>query len=114
MAPKVQIVRMLAAALVALAACLFVSYYNWAFALTLERGIPLPRVTRQVVESTPYVYGVPVCVLFFGTLLLRGKRERAVVFESLIAFAWLASFVWVLIALWVWQLTRIEIMDHIR
>ena len=114
MAPKVQVVRMVAAALVALAACVFVSFYNWASALTVARGVSLPAVTRYVVELAPYAYGVPVVVCSLGVLLLTRRRDKTVAFESLISFAWLASFVWVLVTLWVWQLMRIEIMNHVR
>jgi hypothetical protein len=105
---------MTAAALAALAACVFVSFYNWASALAFERGVPLPAVTRYVVELAPYAYSLPVVVFSLGVLLLRSGRDRPVVFESLISFGWLASFVWVLVALWVWQLTRIDIMNHVR
>ena len=114
MVPKVQVVRMVAAALVALAACVFVSFYNWASAVASERGVTLPAVTICVVELAPYAYGVPVVVFSLGLLLLRRSGDKAVAFESLISFAWLASFAWVLVTLFVWQLTRIEIMNHVR
>jgi hypothetical protein len=114
MASKVQLVRMVAATLVALAACLFVSFYNWAFALTVERGRSLPAVTHYVVHFTPYAYSAPVVVFSLGILFLRGGREKTVAFESVIALAWLASFVWVLFTLWAWQITRIELVNHIR
>jgi hypothetical protein len=111
---RVQVVRLLAATLIATTACVFVSFYNWASGLTVERGVPLAAITRHVVEYCPYAYAVPVLVLGAGIALLRGRRDPGIAIEIVLAFAWIAAFAWVLLTIWCWQIMRIEIMNHVR
>ena len=111
---RVQVVRLLAATLIATTACVFVSFYNWASGLTVERGVPLAAITRHVVEYCPYAYAIPVLVLGAGIALLRGRRDPGVAVEIVLAFAWIAAFAWVLLTIWSWQIMRIEIMNHVR
>lgn len=108
MSTKQGLVRLLAAALATLVACIFVTAYNW---VSHDPRYLLPAITRWLVAFTPYAYGVPVLVLLIGVVLLRSRTERIVAFEGLIATAWILAFCWVLASLFSWQLTHVEIVD---
>lgn len=111
MSTKLRIVRLLAAVIAALISCLFVSGYNWASLLSVERGQGLPAITDSVNQYAPWAYSIPLISGLLGIVLLRNRRRKFVLFEALIAFTWVAAFFWVLAAIFSWQLAHIEIID---
>jgi len=104
---KGRLVRLLASAAAALVSCLFVSRYNWASYLSLERGQSLPAVTRYLVHATPYAYAIPGLVVLLGVVLVRRGSGSIVAFECLVAIAWLIALGWALAAVFAWQVVHI-------
>ena len=114
MTTGLQLVKLLAAAIVGFTSCLFVSMYG---EMSLEvfkqeqSGSVLPALTICVIDLTRYVYAIPAMVLVIGTFLLRSRTTRPIVLESVIALAWIFAFAWALTAVLVWQIARIRLID---
>jgi hypothetical protein len=111
---RVHLIRLLAATLFGVTACVFASLYNWASELTIERGSTLPAVTLCVVKYSPYAYAVPALVLVVGIVILRGRRDPSLPVEILSALGCIAAFAWVLLTILSWQVARIQIINHGR
>ena len=76
-----------------------------------QAGSMLPAITIWVIALTQYAYAIPVIVLVSGIFLLRSRKARPIVFESLIALAWIFAFAWALITILVWQIARVRIIN---
>jgi hypothetical protein len=109
---RIAIIRLLTATVIALAACIFVCFYSSAAGLdheqTFGRDVPLPFLTRCVVECRPYAFAVPVLALCIGAALLWRRPDPQVAVELLVAFTSIAAFAWPLFAIWVWRLAMIK------
>ncbi len=104
-------VRLLGCAAAALISCFFVSRYNWASALTFERGVGFPGLTRAINSGAPVAYALPASVLLLGLLLLRRYPRSEVAFEILVWLSWLGAFAWALTAIYAWQVAHILIYN---
>ena len=104
---KGRLVRLLACAVVALISCFFVSRYNWACSLSLERGMAPPAVAAWVGAAAPYAYAAPVLLFLLGVFLLRRGSGSIVACEGLIAISWLGAFARALTAIFARQVAHI-------
>lgn len=113
MASRIEIVRLLGAIAVGVAACLFVGFYSQASGLTFEqtfgRGVPLPFLTRCVAEYAAYAYIFPAVVLVAALFLMRRGHADFVV-EIIVGITWIAALAWVLFAIWAWRIAMIRIV----
>ena len=100
-------VRLLAAVAAGFISCRFVSAYNSASFFSTERGVALAAFTGSVIRYAPYAYAVPTALLVLGSLLLRGRQDRFLIFECVVASAWLLALAWVLVAIEAWQVNHI-------
>jgi len=107
MTTKLRLVRLLAAAVAALASCLFVSGYSLACSLSYRPSYPV--FTDWILRNARYAYALPLMILILGVGFLRGKQERPAAHECLVALLWIGAFVWALVAIYGWQLAQIEI-----
>jgi hypothetical protein len=74
-------------------------------------GAVLPEFTIYVLDFSRYVYAIPTMILLSGIFLIRSRKARPVVFESVVASAWIFAFGWALTAILAWQVARVRIIN---
>ena len=114
MTAKIPAIRLLTAVLASITACAFVSAFDFVSRWVIGFSTPLPALTDIAVRYSGFAYALPTIVLLAGIIFIRQGERGGVGFECVVSTAWLFALLWILFAICVWQLPRIEIVDHIR
>ena len=112
---KVNLVRLLAAVAVSIAACSFVSTYSrmahFRFLSEHPEG-SFSRATEFLTQTGWVGYMVPAAALLFGLLALWRASASPVLVELVIAGTWFLSLVWFGSCLLFWEVQNCPIFSH--
>ncbi len=134
MTRSVQLVRLLAAVVIACAACLFVvSYDNFAYIRYSfdhpdadgHREPPDNAFSKLVLESRSnacvfitahrtHAYAVPLAGLLLGIIIIWRWPQLHVLLELVVASLWILAFLWAGVVLISWQIQNIPIFHGMR
>ena len=134
MTRSVQLVRLLAAVVIACAACWFVVYYDgFAYArypfdhpnADAHREPPDDAFGKFVITSRSnggefitahctHAYVVPLAGLLLGIIIIWRWPQLHVLIELVVASLWVLAFLWVGLVLIVWQMQNIPLFHSMR
>jgi hypothetical protein len=117
---SVEVVRLLAAVVIALASCIFVAAYNgyaetrFPFDHPGETLTARPVIGEFVAVHGKHAYVVPVAGLLLGTLVIWRWPTSHVLIELVVLVLWILAFIWAGVVLIVWQVQNIPIFTHMQ
>ena len=114
-----QVVRLLAAVSISLAACLFVTGYDGSSHIRFQFDHPGQTLTGcsagQFVRTYgKYAYAVPLAALLMGALIIRRWPNSHALFEVVVSTLWVLTFIWAGLILMIWQAQNIPIFSGMR
>lgn len=134
MTRSVQLIRLLAAVVIACAACSFVAYYDGLAYVRYHfdhpnadghRESPDDAFGRFVIASRPnagvfvtahrtHAYVVPLTGLLLGIIIIWRWPKLHVLIELVVASLWVLAFLWAGVVLIVWQMQNIPLFHSMR
>ena len=134
MTRSVQLIRLLAAVVIAFAACSFVAWYDGLAYIRYPFDHPNADGHRESAdafsgfildESRPsggefvtahrtHAYAVPLAGLILGSIIIWRWPTLHVLFELVVAALWVLAFLWAGFVLIVWQMQNIPIFHGMR
>jgi hypothetical protein len=116
---SVQVVRLLAAVSIALAACQFVIWYDGVSRIRFQFDHPGQTLTgcyagQFVTTYGKYASAVPLAALLMGTLTIWRWPNSHALFEVVVSTLWVLAFIWAGLILVIWQVQNIPIFSGMR
>jgi hypothetical protein len=127
---SVQLIRLVASVVLALAACFFVVVYDRtstirypfdhpdADAYTTESGETVlcsrPVAGEFITAYCEYAYAVPLAALMLGVLVIWRWPEFHALIELIVSAMWVLGLIWVGFVLIMWQFQNIPLFHGMR
>ena len=115
MTRTIQVIRLLAAVVIAVAACQFVVTYDglarirFSFDHPGEQQSATPPLAGLITSHAQHAFAVPLATLLLGSLLVWQRPGWHTIQEVLVAALWLLSLAWAGLVIIAWQLQNIPI-----
>jgi hypothetical protein len=119
MTRSVQVVRLLAAVSIALAACLFVIGYDGSSHIRFQFDHPGQTLTgcyagHFVTTYGKYACAVPLAALLMGIVIIWRWPNSHALFEVVVSTLWVLAFIWAGLILLIWQAQNIPIFSGMQ
>ena len=117
---SVELVRLLAAVLIGLAACSFVASYNdlaeirFGFDHPGQTLTARPAIGEFVTAHEQHAYALPVVGLLLGSLIIWRWPKAKVLIELVVQTLWLLAFIWAGLVLLLWQVQNIPVFKAMQ
>jgi len=117
---SVELVRLLAAVVIGLGSCLFVSAYNRLAETRFPFDHPgqelraRPDIGVFVTDHQQYAYTIPVLGFLVGCLIIWQWPKSKVLIELVVQILWILAFMWAGLVLIIWQIQNIPIFSGMR
>lgn len=114
---SVELVRLLAAVMIALASCLFVAAYNdlaenrFPFDHPGQTLQARPDLGEFVTVHRHHAYAIPVAGLLLGSVIIWRWPKSKVLIELVVQTLWLLAFMWAGSVLLLWQIQNIPVFS---